>query len=212
MNPVNPLAKKDAVYFSGHKFLGGPGSSGVLIVKRFILPQAFEPPSVPGGGTVFYVTNDHHRYLTEREEREEGGSPQLLGDVKLALSMNLMREVGAQTIATREEQIMTQVQTAFQADPRIVVLGHQGAAAAATGRRWWTDHRLPPTRPATRPLCHRPAQMSPAMAPCPWYPPLDDVDVRIPRPPGPRDVRCTPNSPSRWRKPPTSRPAPANRR
>lgn len=144
MNPVNPLAKKDAVYFSGHKFLGGPGSSGVLIVKRFILPQAYEPPSVPGGGTVFYVTNDHHRYLTEREEREEGGSPQLLGDVKLALSMNLMREVGAPTIAAREEEIMAQVHTALQADPRIVLLGHpshsgidagaSSTAVAAAGR------------------------------------------------------------------------------
>lgn len=123
MNPSDPLAKKDAVYFSGHKFLGGPGSSGVLVTKRWLLPQASEAPSVAGGGTVFYVTDEHHRYLSNREEREEGGSPQLLGDVKLALSMNLLREVGLGKIASREEEISREAFTRLSSDPRVVLLG-----------------------------------------------------------------------------------------
>lgn len=68
MNPVlmnssdSQYAYKDAVYFSGHKFVGGPGSSGVLVAKRRIIPSSKEAPSSQGGGTVFYVTDDHHRF------------------------------------------------------------------------------------------------------------------------------------------------------
>jgi selenocysteine lyase/cysteine desulfurase len=68
MNPVSlgsnaPYVYKDAIVFSGHKFVGGPGCPGVLIVKRNVLPAQNSLPTVPGGGTVFYVTEDHHRYL-----------------------------------------------------------------------------------------------------------------------------------------------------
>ena len=53
---------KDAIFFSGHKFVGGPGASGCLVVKKNILIPPTDPPSIPGGGSVFYVTSDHHRY------------------------------------------------------------------------------------------------------------------------------------------------------
>lgn len=68
MNPVLPNSPdseyvyKDAIYFSGHKFIGGPGSSGVLIAKKRIIPSSKEVPTFQGGGTVFYVTDDHHRF------------------------------------------------------------------------------------------------------------------------------------------------------
>ena len=67
MNPVLPshprgsLAYKDAIFFSGHKFLGGPGCPGVLVAKKTLLPSLQEAPSESGGGTVFYVTDNHHR-------------------------------------------------------------------------------------------------------------------------------------------------------
>ncbi len=67
MNPptaAGSLAYKDAIFFSGHKFLGGPGSAGVLIVKKALLPPLSEAPTGGGGGgTVFYVTEQHHRYI-----------------------------------------------------------------------------------------------------------------------------------------------------
>jgi selenocysteine lyase/cysteine desulfurase len=68
MNPVLPthehgtMAYKDAIFFSGHKFLGGPGCPGVLVVKKALLPSLQEAPTVTGGGTVFYVTDKHHRF------------------------------------------------------------------------------------------------------------------------------------------------------
>ena len=99
MNPVclgddAPYVYKDAIYFSGHKFIGGPGTPGVLIVKRFVLPARNSLPTVPGGGTVFYVTDEHHRYLDNREEREEGGTPNILGDVKLGLVVAMKQSFG----------------------------------------------------------------------------------------------------------------------
>ena len=68
MNPVSlgddaPYIYKDAIVFSGHKFVGGPGCPGVLIVKRTVLPAQNSLPTFPGGGTVFYVTEDHHRWF-----------------------------------------------------------------------------------------------------------------------------------------------------
>jgi selenocysteine lyase/cysteine desulfurase len=66
MNPVvmgedAPFVYKDAIIFSGHKFVGGPGSPGVLVAKKRLIPSSAEDPTMPGGGTVFYVTDDHHR-------------------------------------------------------------------------------------------------------------------------------------------------------
>ena len=70
---------KDAIMFSGHKFIGGPSAPGLLAVKKTLLQPISMAPTIPGGGTVFYVTSDHHRYLSNREEREEAGTPNILG-------------------------------------------------------------------------------------------------------------------------------------
>ncbi|KAJ8607109.1 hypothetical protein CTAYLR_009153 [Chrysophaeum taylorii] len=75
MNGVEPL---DAVFFSCHKFLGGPGAAGVLVVKKALLDPA-RPPARPGGGTVFFATKTTHRFLSNRVEREQGGTPDVLG-------------------------------------------------------------------------------------------------------------------------------------
>lgn len=66
MNPVvvgedAAFVYKDAIFFSGHKFIGGPGCPGILVSKRHLLPSGNLPPTMPGGGTVFYVAEDHHR-------------------------------------------------------------------------------------------------------------------------------------------------------
>ena len=130
MNPTHSdptltaLAAKDAIFFSGHKFLGGPGSSGVLIVKKMIFPQAQEAPSGDiGGGTVFYVTSDYHRFLSNREEREEGGTPSILGDIKLGLVLHSKGLIGASWIELREFEIYNYVAKRLESDSRIVILG-----------------------------------------------------------------------------------------
>lgn len=78
---------KDAVLLSGHKMLGGVGTPGVLIIKKHLVSQ-HNAPNRSGGGTVFYVTADHHRFLSNRIERFEGGTPNIVGIWRLGLAMS----------------------------------------------------------------------------------------------------------------------------
>lgn len=136
MNPVGSngisssdikFAYKDAIFFSGHKFLGGPGAPGCLVAKKSLLPNA-EVPTIPGGGTVFYVTDEHHRYLSNKEEREESGTPDVLGDIKLGLVMNLKTSIGASWIEKEEIKISSFVQEKLQVCENIVLLGRDSKA------------------------------------------------------------------------------------
>jgi selenocysteine lyase/cysteine desulfurase len=94
------LIAKDAIFFSGHKLLGGVASPGVLIVKKRLV-SSLNPPDRCGGGTVFYVTADHHRFLSDRVERFEGGTPNITGIWRLGLvfrlKMALAKKVAAST-------------------------------------------------------------------------------------------------------------------
>ncbi|GMF28495.1 unnamed protein product [Phytophthora lilii] len=129
MNPVvadearRPFVYKDAVFISGHKFIGGPGSPGVLVVKKRLLTNAV--PTVPGGGTVFFVTENDHRYLSNRAEREEGGTPDILGSIRLGLAFELKQRVGAKNIMTLERRHVQRVRESLQQNDHIVLLGRQ---------------------------------------------------------------------------------------
>mmetsp|Transcript_5629 Transcript_5629/g.7814 ORF Transcript_5629/g.7814 Transcript_5629/m.7814 type:complete len:437 (+) Transcript_5629:52-1362(+) len=127
-HPFGPLAYKDALFFSGHKFLGGPGCPGVLVAKKALLPSLEDPPTSPGGGTVFYVTEGHHRYLSNLEEREEAGTPQLLGDVKMGLAMNVKQSVGAAWIEAEELRLSEALHARLAAIPNLAVLGRPSPA------------------------------------------------------------------------------------
>ena len=81
---------KDAVFYSGHKLLGGGGGTpGVLIVKKRLVSTLNSPGQACGGGTVFYVTKDRHRFLSDRIERYEGGTPNIVGIWRLGLVWKL---------------------------------------------------------------------------------------------------------------------------
>ncbi|KAF1335938.1 tRNA 2-thiocytidine biosynthesis protein ttca, partial [Globisporangium splendens] len=126
MNPVvtgelRPFVYKDAVFISGHKFIGGPGSPGVLVVKKRLLGNAV--PTTVGGGTVFFVTEQDHRYLSNREEREEGGTPDILGSIRLGLAFELKQRVGAARILEIEKQHVARVRGALGSNENIVLLG-----------------------------------------------------------------------------------------
>ncbi|ETK76739.1 hypothetical protein F441_17268 [Phytophthora nicotianae CJ01A1] len=132
MNPVvtdetrRPFVYKDAVFISGHKFIGGPGSPGVLIVKKRLLTNAV--PTVPGGGTVFFVTENDHRYLSNRAEREEGGTPDILGSIRLGLAFELKQRVGTKNIMILERRNVQRVRESLQQNKNIVLLGRQDSA------------------------------------------------------------------------------------
>ena len=99
--PDGALAYKDAVFLSPHKFIGGPGTPGLLIAKRALFKNRV--PAVPGGGTVMFVNPVEHRYLSNVEHREEGGTPAIVESIRAGLVFQLKEEVGWQTIRALEE-------------------------------------------------------------------------------------------------------------
>eukprot|EP00051_Salpingoeca_urceolata_P006238 m.82757 g.82757 ORF g.82757 m.82757 type:complete len:1210 (+) comp14741_c0_seq3:185-3814(+) len=115
------LLEKDAVFLSPHKFAGGPGTPGVLVIKKRLVHDAV--PSIPGGGTVFYVTKDTHRYLENIEEREEGGTPDIVGMIRAGLVFQLKSAVSDTAIVARERAHMKAVLSTWERNPAMCILG-----------------------------------------------------------------------------------------
>ena len=108
MHPADEDAHLDAIFFSPHKFLGGPGSSGVLIFNRELYKN--EVPDNPGGGTVDWTNPwGEHKFVSDIEAREDGGTPPFLQTIRIALTIQLKEEMGTGNIARREKQIVKMV-------------------------------------------------------------------------------------------------------
>lgn len=105
MHPEDPLEKLDAIFFSPHKFLGGPGSSGVLIFDKAMYTA--EVPDNPGGGTVDWTNPwGKYKYVDDIEVREDGGTPGFLQSIKAALAMELKARMGVDHIMAREKELL----------------------------------------------------------------------------------------------------------
>ncbi len=115
----------DAVFLSPHKFIGGPGTPGVLVVSRRILTNSV--PDVVGGGTVAYVNQLEHRYLTDPAHREEGGTPAIIESIRAGLVFGLKEAVGVETIRALEHDFLRRALTAWGEHPNIQVLGNPEA-------------------------------------------------------------------------------------
>lgn len=88
------VANMDACFFSCHKFLGGPGAPGVLVLKKKLVDSS-RTPTAPGGGTVFFATKDSHRFLSNRVEREQGGTPNITGIARAGAALDLARRTAS---------------------------------------------------------------------------------------------------------------------
>lgn len=115
----------DAVFLSPHKFIGGPGTPGVLVAHRRILTNSV--PDVVGGGTVAYVNQFEHRYLADPAHREEAGTPAIIESIRAGLVFGLKRAVGTATIRAVEDDFLRRAMTAWRAEPNIQVLGNPDA-------------------------------------------------------------------------------------
>ena len=106
--PQYPDSYLDAIYFSPHKFLGGPGTAGVLIFNKALYNN--QVPDNPGGGTVKW-TNPwaEHIYIDNIEDREDGGTPPFLQTIKTALCIRLKEEMGVEHILKREKHLVSLV-------------------------------------------------------------------------------------------------------
>lgn len=99
---MNAEAAIDAVFISPHKFVGGPGTPGVLVIKQALLNNRV--PAVVGGGTVAFVTPDDHRYLDNPVEREEAGTPAIIEAIRAGLVIKLQQDVGVERIELLEQE------------------------------------------------------------------------------------------------------------
>lgn len=117
----------DAVFLSPHKFLGGPGSSGVLVFNERLYARDL-PPSVGGGGTVDYVSPFDQDFITDIEEREKAGTPGVLQILKAALAIELKARIGVARIELREQELLARALKRWVADERIEILGNPDPA------------------------------------------------------------------------------------
>ena len=122
MHPGDPAIAKDAVVLSPHKFVGGPGTPGVLIIRRNLLANTV--PVVVGGGTVAYVNAEEHVYLDDPVHREEAGTPAIIESIRAGLVFQLKEAVGVDVIKEREEELLHRAITSWRAHPRIDILGN----------------------------------------------------------------------------------------
>jgi selenocysteine lyase/cysteine desulfurase len=124
MHPEDPLARLDAVFVSTHKFPGGPEGSGVLVAHRDLFRT--RTPERPGGGTVDYVSGCRHDqvdYVHGLAEREEGGTPDIVGDLRAGIAFALKDHVGAAAIRDHDVALARAAVERLSRHPRIRVYG-----------------------------------------------------------------------------------------
>ncbi|TRX42830.1 aminotransferase class V-fold PLP-dependent enzyme [Flavobacterium restrictum] len=124
MHPEDPESYLDAIFFSPHKFLGGPGTSGVLVFNKKLYHNMV--PDCPGGGTVSWTNPwGEHQYIDNIEDREDGGTPGFLQVIKTALAIQLKEKMGVTNILQREHEIVTYAFQALENSANIKILASQ---------------------------------------------------------------------------------------
>jgi selenocysteine lyase/cysteine desulfurase len=101
----------DAVYISPHKFLGGPGTPGLLVVSRSLIRN--EQPFYPSGGTVRFASKDLQLWSQDVETRESGGTPLITGNIRCGLVFALKDRL-QQYITSREHTIVQHVRSSLR--------------------------------------------------------------------------------------------------
>lgn len=115
----------DAALISAHKFPGGPGASGVLIADRAFFRG--QKPTTTGGGTVSYVTADHHAYVADPERKEEAGTPAIVENIRAGMVFDLKRRMGDTAVAARETALTRQLDDLLAGEPDVELLGPRAA-------------------------------------------------------------------------------------
>ena len=124
MHPADPTESLDAIMFSPHKFLGGPGTSGVLIFKKELYSNLV--PDCPGGGTVSWTNPwGEHKYIENIEDREDGGTPGFMQVIKTALAVQLKDKMGVENMLKREHELLEYLFEEFAPIENIHILANQ---------------------------------------------------------------------------------------
>jgi selenocysteine lyase/cysteine desulfurase len=136
------MAGKDAVFLSPHKFIGGPQTPGVLVIARALVQRPV--PTVPGGGTITFVSPRVRRYMTDPAAREEGGTPAIVESIRAGMVFALKREVGVERIRHLEEAHTRLALSRWAANPAIELLGDREnpRLPIISFRAWHADRLL----------------------------------------------------------------------
>ncbi|KAJ0450148.1 putative cysteine desulfurase [Helianthus annuus] len=124
----------DAITLSPHKFLGGPGSPGILLMSKALYQLKYAPPSTCGGGTVNFVNSFGEQdtlYINDIEEREDAGTPQIIQRVKAALAFQVKEYIKCEVIAKREHDYIERALERLVKHSNIWVLGNTKAERQA---------------------------------------------------------------------------------
>ena len=116
------VACKDAIFLSPHKFIGGPGTPGVLVAKKHLFQNSV--PAIPGGGTVEFVSPTDERFLHDIILREEGSTPAILESIRAGLVFQLKEAVGAEVIQQREQDFVRRALASWQGNDKLWILGN----------------------------------------------------------------------------------------
>ncbi len=112
----------DAIFLSPHKFLGGPGTAGILIINEKIYPKDL-PPCIAAGGTVDYVSLHREKYIEDIETREKPGTPAIIQDIKSALIFQLKEKIGIENIEKIEKYFIRNFYDHFKNNDNIEFYG-----------------------------------------------------------------------------------------
>ncbi len=124
MHPAESMEKLDAIFFSPHKFLGGPGSSGIMVFDKSLYKST--APDQPGGGTVDWTNPwGEYKYVDSIESREDGGTPGFLQLIRAALAIRLKEMMGTEMICAREEELVKRTFEGLMAIPGLHILAPQ---------------------------------------------------------------------------------------
>jgi selenocysteine lyase/cysteine desulfurase len=124
MHPVDPEHRIDALFVSPHKFMGGPNASGVLVASRALFRS--DCPERPGGGTVDYVGGINRAqidYVGRLDEREEGGTPSIIGDLRAGVAFLLKEMLDPRVILEHEIALAKKAIDRLSRRPRIHLYG-----------------------------------------------------------------------------------------
>lgn len=122
MHPKDPEQQLDAIFFSPHKFLGGPGTCGVLVFNEKLYKSDF--PDNPGGGNVKWTNPlGNYCYSDVIEVREDGGTPGFLQVIRTALALELKEKMGVKNIKNREKELLDVCFARLQKIPGLSILG-----------------------------------------------------------------------------------------
>lgn len=120
-------AEKDAVVVSSHKFVGGPGASGIMIVRKAAVcsRRMFQP----GGGTVKFVSPTTHDYSSDIATREEAGTPNVVGDIRAALVFIVKAAIGQARMDARHAELRARAHAVWSKNPNMQLMGNKDAQA-----------------------------------------------------------------------------------